>query len=201
MQISTDELRKHYASLSDEGLREIDPADLTDQARKFYEDELKSRRLAREVESHDDDEYDESVALEMDDEEPEWLENASCVCSFRRAQSPQGADAATARDALLAAGVPCHISLSPAEPGVEDSPAHDEYQVMVPAGLHLKAKSVLDEQIFNPEVEASLRTHLAARTDEELSALSADDICAGQRDLLERMMRAYDEEIGRRRLV
>jgi hypothetical protein len=45
-----DEFRKHYAGLSDEGLREIDRDDLTDVARASYDDELASRGLTIETE-------------------------------------------------------------------------------------------------------------------------------------------------------
>lgn len=40
-----DEFRQHYRSLSEEGLREIDPADLTAAARACYDEELASRGL------------------------------------------------------------------------------------------------------------------------------------------------------------
>ncbi len=43
--VPADEFRQHYASLSEEGLREIDPADLTDVARASYEEELRTRGL------------------------------------------------------------------------------------------------------------------------------------------------------------
>jgi hypothetical protein len=43
-----DEFRKHYASLSDEGLREINRDDLTDVARASYDEELAGRGLAIE---------------------------------------------------------------------------------------------------------------------------------------------------------
>ena len=43
--VPADEFRQHYASLSDEGLREIDRADLTEAARACYDEELTSRGL------------------------------------------------------------------------------------------------------------------------------------------------------------
>lgn len=45
----TDEFRQYYASLSDEGLREIDSADLTAAARACYDEELASRGLTIEI--------------------------------------------------------------------------------------------------------------------------------------------------------
>jgi hypothetical protein len=46
--VPADEFREHYASLSEEGLREINRADLTDAARACYDDELASRGLTIE---------------------------------------------------------------------------------------------------------------------------------------------------------
>ena len=203
MQISTEELRKHYASLSDEALREIHPSDLTDAARKCYEEELKSRRPAahaaeaRQQEADIDDDVDVE-ALDLDEEEPDWLESAECVCSFRHLRSMQGVDASTARDALLSAGVPCHLSLTPAGSGEGEAAQFDEYELMVPPGVYLKAKSVLDEQLFNAEIESGLRAHLAALSDEDLQSITPEDICAGLRDLMERLTQAYHDEVARR---
>jgi hypothetical protein len=46
--VPADEFRQHYASLSEEGLREINRADLTDAARASYDQELASRGLTIE---------------------------------------------------------------------------------------------------------------------------------------------------------
>jgi len=46
--VLADEFRQHYASLSEEGLREINRADLTDAARDCYDEELASRGLSIE---------------------------------------------------------------------------------------------------------------------------------------------------------
>ena len=70
---------------------------------------------------------------------------------------------------------------------------------MVPAALILKATSVLDKAIFNPGIEADWKTQLASLSDDELRELSADDICAGLIDRVERLRRAYESEVARRR--
>jgi hypothetical protein len=204
MQISNEELRKHYASLSDEALRDIRPGDLTDAARKCYEEELKSRQPQRAVETrHEEEEEDidddvDVESLDPGEDEPDWLETAECVCSFRHLRSMQGVDGATARDALLSAGVPCHLSLTPAGSSEDDGAQYDEYQLMVPPGVYLKAKSVLDEKLFNAEIEAGLKAHLAALSDEDLQSITPDEICAGLRDLMERLTHAYHDEVARR---
>jgi len=38
-------------------------------------------------------------------------------------------------------------------------PTHD-WRVLVPGKLNLRATSVLDQEIFNPEIEAQWRAHL-----------------------------------------
>jgi hypothetical protein len=180
MQITTDELRKHYAALSDEELRDIDPVDLTEVARQCYEEEVKSRRVAPADEGEDELQVEPEV-------EPDWLETAVCVCTFRDAQR-----AGVAQDALMGSAVPCQ--LTQAEPDAEGR----EYQVMVPAGLHFRAKTVLDVQIFNAQEEEGVRAHLAGLSDKDLRALSLDDVCGALRDLLERLTRAYNDEIAHR---
>jgi hypothetical protein len=69
---------------------------------------------------------------------------------------------------------------------------------MVPGALNLHATSVLDREIFNPDVEAEWAAHFQALSDEELHALSPEVICAGLEDRLMRLRRAYAAEIARR---
>jgi hypothetical protein len=100
---------------------------------------------------------------------------------------------------LLAAGIPCHLSAVPPDPQNEDSQRFDEYRVLVPASLNLKAISVLDKEIFNADLVADWTTHFADLSDEELRALNPEAICAGLLDRVERLTRAYNDEIARRR--
>ena len=53
---------------------------------------------------------------------------------------------------------------------------------MVPAGLELTATSVLDQHLFNDELESGWRANLEALTDEELRDLDPDLLCAGLLD-------------------
>ncbi|MGC9952442.1 MAG: hypothetical protein ABSF64_39395, partial [Bryobacteraceae bacterium] len=48
MQIDRQELSAHYASLSDEELWELDRAELTEVAQRFYDSELAKRHLTPE---------------------------------------------------------------------------------------------------------------------------------------------------------
>src|SRR5262245_12261604 len=203
MQISSEELARHYASMSDGELEDITPSDLTDVARKVYESEMKKRNLARAAAPAPADDLDpDDEVFELEEEpEPDWLAHAACACSFQNtAHFDNAPRAVAARDTLLAAGIPCHVSLGPPEPDPENEEASpfDEYRVMVPAGLNLVAASVLDKEIFNENLEASWRTHFASLSDDELHDLTPEAMCAGLIDRIERLKRAYEEEVGRR---
>jgi predicted ATPase len=85
------------------------------------------------------------------------------------------------------------------DPPAEATQRFDEYRALVPASLNLKAISVLDKEIFNADLEADWRAHFAELSQEELRALNPEIICAGLRDRVERLTRAYTDEIARRR--
>jgi hypothetical protein len=188
-------------------LQEIDPADLTDAARRCYESEIAKRGLSPDG-GPPTAERDAAGSFEVEpgwEIEPDWMEHAACPCSFTAVPgSNHASDAERAREVLLAAGIPCHLSvMSPdadsRDPQSEHPQRFDEYRVLVPASLNLKAISVLDKEIFNAELEADWRTHFAELSDQELRALNPEDISAGLLDRVERLTRAYTEEIGQRR--
>lgn len=204
MQVTSEELRRRYASLSDEEIQEIDPEGLTELARKCYEREVEARGLAGEAappgarEDAGEDAGEEPE--ESYEAEPDWLERAACACSYTAFPGTNHApDAARARDALLAAGVPCHLSVSSPEPESDDPQAYDEYRVLVPESLHLKATSVLDKEIFNAELEADWRAHFATLSERELREVKPEVVCAGLLDRVDRLTRAYRDEIARRK--
>ena len=197
MQVTPDELRQYYASLSDEMLQEIDPAYLTDAARRCYESEFAKRDLSPDDRPLPAAEEDVEEGFEV---EPDWMEYAACPCFFTAVPGSNHAhDAERAREVLQAAGIPCHLSVASADPPNEDVQRFDEYRALVPASLNLKAISVLDKEIFNTDLEADWRAHFAALSDEELRALNPEIICAGLLDRVERLTRAYNDEIARRR--
>jgi predicted ATPase len=132
--------------------------------------------------------------------EPDWMEYAACPCSFTAVPGSDHAhDAERAREVLRAAGIPCHLSVVSPDPPAEATQRFDEYRALVPASLNLKAISVLDKEIFNADLEADWRAHFAELSQEELRALNPEIICAGLRDRVERLTRAYTDEIARRR--
>jgi hypothetical protein len=56
---------------------------------------------------------------------------------------------------------------------------------------------VLDLELFNADVESEWVAHFQALSDDELNALSPDVICAGLRDRIARLERAYAAEMVR----
>jgi hypothetical protein len=202
MQITPEDLRHHYASLSDEFLLEVEESDLTELGRKYYEAELAHRNLRRggapeSAAAHEFD-ADAENAVEIG---PDWKENAACPASFTAVPgSAHAPEAEHACDVLIAVGIPCQLSLVPHDPTGNDPDrgSFDVYQVLVPQSLNLKAVSVLDVEIFNPQTEAEWRAHLACLSDDELRELKPEIICAGMLDRAERLKRAYIDEIARR---
>ena len=57
-----------------------------------------------------------------------------------------------------------------------------------------------EKKIFNPEIEAQWRTHLEALSDEEFRAITPRLAYGGLFDRLERVVRAYEDEMARRGL-
>ena len=211
MQVNPDDLRHYYDSLSDEALRQLDRATLTEVAQQCYDDELAQRRLSsRNVESSVDlqaavtQQDQEDGGVEVDGEfdsdagpKPAWLDDAACACSF--ASVPGDTSAADAREVLLAAGIPCHVAEQKIAKALYAPEVQYVYAVMVPGALNLKAISVLEKEIFNPKLEADWKVHLETLSDEDLRALNSETICAGLLDRMNRLKHAYDQEIARRK--
>ncbi len=200
MQIDLESLRRHYRSLSDDELLAVERDELTGAAQKCFDEEVERRGLAEERESEaapDEGAYEGAISTAGVD--PDWLRNAACACSF--VSQPGGSaatDAGNAREVLQDAGIPCQVSTVEVAPSTGHRPAQHEYRVMVPGALNLKAASILEKEVFNPQLEADWRTHFASLSDLELGALNPDVICAGLVDRILRLKRAYNDEISRR---
>jgi len=209
LQIDLKYLRRHYASLSDEGLLAVDETELVDEARRIYDEELAGRGLSLQEADvsgdgapglaprsiHRPDDHAELVG----GPEPDWLKDATETASFVSrpgGEAPQRA--AAARDALQAAGIPVYVWSGDVEPE-PDPPKQHEFRVMVPSKWTLEAQSVLDQEIFNQEVEDQWRSHFQMLSDEELRAVDPQVVFGGLRDRIERVTRAYSEEIKQRR--
>jgi hypothetical protein len=210
LQIDLEYLRRHYAALSDEALREIDETELVDQARRIYDEEFAQRGLIREEEAASDD--DDVVATPLEETggtaaghldqgpEPDWLGDAAVAASF--VSSPGSVappDAAVdASDALHAAGIPCYVSTDKVDPPQVSPRPQYEFRLMVPNEWNLEARSVLDKEIFNREIEAYWKMHFQMLSDDELRGVDLEVLLAGLKDRIARVTRAYNEELKER---
>jgi hypothetical protein len=187
LQLNIENLRRHYASLSDEALREIDRSELVEAARACYDHELAQREPLKVI---------RATPLQAPEEETGPAE-AACVCAFAVFPGKNSAaDAENARIILENAGIPCYIELHEIQPD-PTPPPQSEYRVIVPSGLNLRAVSVLDKEIFNEQAEADWRTHFENLPVEELFE-KKEILLGGILDRVARISKAYDEEVARR---
>jgi hypothetical protein len=194
MQLDIEFLRQHYAAMSDEELREINREDLVEAARRIYDDEIEGRKASVPAPvRRSSGPKDEEVELD-------WLDDAAEAYSnyVTRGRDSYSAEVAQARDVLEAAGIPAHMELYE-EPGAEGEQRF-RWRVLVPGRLIHRATSVLDRDIFNAEFEAQWKAHLEMLSDEELRVMEPQYAFCGLYDRLERIDRAYDEELQRRGL-
>jgi hypothetical protein len=197
MKLNVEDLRRHYASLSDEALREIDRSELVETARACYDHEMAQREPGKVIRSTARDERHEAgieEALDHAGDTPDWAADAACVLSFASLTGRTGAE--DARVVLENAGVPCYLELCDVEPD-DPQPLQTEYRVMVPSGLSMRATSVLDKEIYNEKTEAGWRAHFEALPDEELFG-KKEILLGGLLDRVARISKAYDEEVARR---
>ncbi len=189
-------LRRHYASLPDEVLLDMDRAELTQLAQQVYDDELASRHLSTGTGAQESA-GPEQPAEKTDDEldwsaDPDWLSEAACACAFDNA-----AEMDEAREILEKAEILCHARLLPRDTSPGQPPRFD-YELMVPSALNLRAISVLDKELFNPPVEAQWRAHFEVLADQDFSALRLEDLTAGLQDRIARLTAAFNDERMRR---
>jgi hypothetical protein len=207
VQLDPEYLHKHYALLSDEALLAVDRAELVEMAQKILDEEVGRRDLSRDARRTPgpySNPSDEAAGVDVEppaaEGKPAWLEDAAEVYSIVD-HSANVPNAETARDALVAAGIPCYLDLGEIsqENSVFPEPTH-RWRLMVPGKLNLRATSVLERDIFNPDFEPIWKTHLESLSDEELRAMNPQVAFCGLFDRIERVNRVYDEEIARRRL-
>ncbi len=197
MQISREDLSRHYASLSDAELLAIDPKELTSLALQCYDREVGLRDWSDEIESGSV-EPEEIVGhiVGHEEEPPQWLDTAATACCFQVGTGRRYAeDAALVCTILGNADIPSHV-VREHQDGIPDL-----LSVKAPGALGLKATSVLDRDLFNAELEGIWKTHFSELSDEELFALDSDVLCAGLVDRAGRLKRAFEETLIRRKSV
>lgn len=184
--------------LNDDALLEMNRNELVQAAREVYDAELHTRNLrpARNVEPLTGD--DELPDLEAQGEAPDWIDDAMAVMSI--AQTPGSNPAEQMADARLALDrtrIPNYLTIREAA----DKSEQTLYELMVPTGQHLNALSVLDQKIFNLRMEEDWKAHFATMADDQLMELDADVLVAGLRDRIDRLVRAYEDELLKRGLA
>jgi hypothetical protein len=209
MQVDPEYLRRHYASLSDEALLDINAGDLVNVARDCFDAEIRRRRLAsgREIPAEDTDNGDEfseeSDEPEEDEGEPDWLEDGTEVYSAMVQPGALNApDADNARAALKGAGIPCYLEIYEEEPEEPASPQPTHrWRLLVPGKVNLQATNVLQRDIFNDAFESGWRAQLEVLSDGEVLDMNPQVVFCGLFDQIERVTRAYEEELSRRGLT
>jgi hypothetical protein len=207
MRIDRRELGRHYSSLTDEELLSMRRDELTSTAQGIYDLEIARRGLGEKP--ADEEEIERSVKslegvselLDGDCPEPEWLDNAVCVCSFDISPGSNSMERASlAKTVLQSAGIQSH--LTPVRETSADGSDSERtiINVMVPIGLTLHASSILERDLFNEEHETEWQTQLNAYSDKDLLALDPDIFCAGPLDRAARMKKVYAEEMAKRKL-
>ena len=199
MDLDLNELRRQYEAMTDEALVEIDRDELVEAAQQCYDQELQLRKIRPEVRKGKPLAAIESSA-EVDwdgQEEPEWLPDAISVLSvstrYRNDDTTQRLRDAV--DVLMSAGIPGYVR------GQDREGAIVEYELLVPAKQHLQAASVLDRDMLNAEVEADWKAHFETMTDDELLELDEEMLVVGMRDRIDRLVRAYEDELLKRGLA
>jgi hypothetical protein len=196
VELDSEDLRQHYAMLSDEALIAVDRSELIHTAQQAYDQESRSRRLQPGRTGEQTSYYDSDG---IGGPKPAWLGDSACAGAFASLPGENAAsDAAAARDILEAAGIPWYIEALKVDSESGPQPQY-ELRLLVPGKFNLEAVSVLDKEIFNAELEAEYRTHFEQLSNEELRAVSPEILLAGLSDRIDRLTRAYTEEIERRK--
>ena len=206
MRIDRRELGRHYSSLTDEELLSMRRDDLTSTAQAVYDLEITRRGLGEnpadeEIEKSDKGLEGVNELLDSEYPEPEWLDNAVCVCSFDISPGSNSMERASlAQTVLQKAGIQSHLTLVRETSDDGSSSERTSVNVMVPIGLTLHASSILERDLFNEEHETEWQTQLSAYSDKDLLALDPDIFCAGPLDRAARMKKVYAEEMAKRKL-
>ena len=216
MPVDPEYLRQHYAALSDGALLDIARADLVPAAQKLYDDEvdrreLRPRRTTRKTDAppsvvHTPPEppAEKPKAVgdpHVDGDKPDWLEDAADIhARADRPGTPPTDDIADARQALEAAGIPCYLRMEDFPEKTAVNPARRIWTVLVPGHLGQHAMSVLERDIFNEDFVGGWKAQLETLTDDELRKMTPQATFCGLFDRVERVTRAYDEELAHRGL-
>jgi hypothetical protein len=91
MQFKADDLRRHYASLTDDALTAVERDELVETAKKIYDEEIARRGLAGRTDDEGREDAEDkpnafipigNESYDEGSEEPAWLPDAACACAF-----------------------------------------------------------------------------------------------------------------------
>ena len=106
----------------------------------------------------------------------------------------------TALAVLESEGIPCYAEAIEDAPDDEESSPRYRWRVMVPGKFNMRATSILERDIDNPKFEEIWRVHLEMLSDDELRDARPEFVYCGVFDKVERLNRAYANELERRSL-
>ena len=206
MRLDPNYLKQHYESLSDEALTHINRDDLTPEAQLCYDAEMAVRRSNQIFDPEQQDLPVEEMAAIIDPQAStinlDWLEDAAEVYSevIQPGRIPE-LDSASARDALDAAHIPCHLEICEIEKEVPSRfpPPTHRWRLLVPGKLNMWASSVIQRDVFNDDFEAMWKGHLETLSDAELREMKPEVAFCGLIDRIERATRAYHRELAARK--
>jgi len=133
MPIDPDEFRRHYASLSDEGLLEIERDELVEIAQQCYDEELAQRGI--DLHSEAETTPDESAIP------GEWVLAAAYLTAE---------EANLAHDMLASAEIPARLASN----NTSAWTGTGEIRLMVPADMLAEAETLLSSPISDEELAA-----------------------------------------------
>ena len=147
MQIDPEEFRQHYASLSDEGLLEIDRDELVDVARHCYDEELAQRGIALEA--------DAEITSREATAHGEWVLAATYLSAE---------EANLAHAMLESAAIPVRFASN----NTSAWTGTGELRLMVPAEFLEEAEFILASPISDEELAAQAEAERAPDSEEDV---------------------------------
>ena len=146
MQIDPEDFKRHYALLSDDALLEMNPDELVDAARPYYDAELADRNLAPPAE--------ESVTSNPTDDAPAQTEDGlQMVATFLSLE-----EANFARGLLESADISCSFENDQAAAWT----GIGELRLMVPTAAYDRACEILESEISEEDLIAQAEAEAMA---------------------------------------
>jgi hypothetical protein len=204
VKLEYEDFRKHFATLSDEGLMGIDRDELVELAQQAYDEALTERGIPLEIKHVEqrvwvtDGTLEESAgdAGSFESPEADWLDNAYVAASWAMLPGVSHVEEAVdAQAALQDHGIPSELQ----ERDPEEEGGQPVIELKVPGGMGLQAISILDVTIYNSLMVEDWKTHFHSLSDQELRAVDPALLVAGLLDRAQRLKQAYADELARRK--